>query len=447
MTDTLLAVVPIVRTTFDVALASQVIEQVRAALPALGVRVIWSDAPITTLEEAEQTARQFAQQSPDLLLVLQATFADSSMVMAFARQIDAPIVLWAVPEAHTGGRLRLNSLCGINLGAHALRRAGISYHTLYDAPDSELALKKLSVLLKAAYTYRRLRTAKVGRVGEHPVGFDTCAFDAEALKARMGLEIVPIDLREQVFAPSRAVESAAVDAVASELGSRVAGLDSLDSAATRGTLSAYVTLREIAAQQSLDGLAVRCWPEFFTELGCAACGAMSMLSDGGTPCSCEADVNGTITQLMLQWLSGEPAFGSDVVSVDDETDSLVLWHCGLAPLSMADPETTPGVTIHSNRKLPLLMEFSLKPGAVTVARLSEATGEYRLVVGSGEIVRGKKSFSGTTGLLHMRRPARDVLNTILSEGLEHHIAITYGDHADALLTLAQMLNFPVLRLE
>ena len=186
--------------------------------------------------------------------------------------------------------------------------------------------------------------------------------------------------------------------------------------------------------------------QFFTNLGCAACGAMSLLSDEGTPCSCEADVNGTITQLILQWISGEPAFGTDMVSVDLEEDVVVVWHCGLAPLSMADPSVRPRGTIHSNRKLPLLMEFSLKPGRVTVARLSEANGEYRLVVGGGEVLQAPPSFTGTSGVLRFDRPAAQVLDIILSQGLEHHLSLTYGDYVPALLALAKMLDVPVLHL-
>jgi len=211
-------------------------------------------------------------------------------------------------------------------------------------------------------------------------------------------------------------------------------------------LSVYAALQRLAQQQGLGGFAVRCWPEFFTEMGCAACGAMSMLSDELIPCSCEADVNGTITQMILQSISEEPAFGSDIVSLDEDREALVIWHCGLAPLSMADPEEPRGVTIHSNRRLPLLFEFSLKPGLVTVARLTEASGEYKLVIGRGEIIRGPKSFSGTSGLLKFDRPAREVLDMILTEGLEHHISITYGDYADVLIAFTKLLNIPILQL-
>jgi L-fucose isomerase-like protein len=92
------------------------------------------------------------------------------------------------------------------------------------------------------------------------------------------------------------------------------------------------------------------------------------------------------------------------------------------------------------------MEFPLKPGRVTVARLSEATGSFRLVVGAGEMVPAPPSFSGTSGVLQFDRPAADVLDTILGEGLEHHLSITYGDYGPALLALAEMLEIPVLRL-
>jgi L-fucose isomerase-like protein len=171
-----------------------------------------------------------------------------------------------------------------------------------------------------------------------------------------------------------------------------------------------------------------------------------MLSDEFIPCSCEADVNGTITQMILQSISGQQAFGTDLVSMDKERDAVVVWHCGLAPLSMADPDQPAGVTIHSNRKLPLLFEFTLKPGRVTIARLTESSGEYRLVLGSGEVVRGPKSFSGTSGLIKFDSPAPEVLDVILGEGLEHHISLTYGDHVPALLAFAEMMDLPVLQL-
>ena len=439
--------VPLARTTFDIALATEMTEAARAVLDAAGFTLIGPDDLVTSVEAAREAAQALQATPPDLLLVFQATFADSTMVMALAEASDAPLLLWAVPEARTGGRLRLNSLCGINLGAHALKRRGLRYDYVYAAPDDPAALEQVRPLVGAGRVRRLLRQARIGRVGEHPGGFDSCKLDVEALKTRFGLEIVQLRLPE-IFEEVKAASDAEINAVLDRLRARLAALEELDQPALRRTLGTYLTLRRYAEQENLHGLAVRCWPEFFTELGCAACGAMSMLSDERIPCSCEADINGTITQLMLQWLSGKPAFGTDMVSFEIENNLAVIWHCGLAPLAMADPEFAARGTIHSNRQLPLLMEFPLKPGRVTIARLSEAPGEghYQLVVGGGEMVRAPMSFSGTSGVLRFDNGAQTALDTIMEEGLEHHISLTYGDHVPALLALAEMLRLPVVRL-
>jgi L-fucose isomerase-like protein len=162
------------------------------------------------------------------------------------------------------------------------------------------------------------------------------------------------------------------------------------------------------------------------------------------PCSCEADINGTLTQLLLQWLSGSPAFGTDMVGVDTERNRIALWHCGLAPLSMADPAVQPHGGIHSNRRVPLVMEFPLKPGRVTIARLSQASGELRLVLGKGEMLALPPPFSGTSGILRFEKPARQIFDTLMQEGLEHHISLVYGDYLPALEAFARLTGLPTL---
>jgi L-fucose isomerase-like protein len=437
--------VPIARTTFDMALAEQVTRAAHAQLVHAGFEVAGPSAPATTAEAVRALLGGF-ESAPDAVILFQATFADSSMALEVARAVQAPLLLWAVPEAHTGERLRLNALCGINLAAHALMRAGLRYQHIYAAPGDEAVIRKADALARAGRVRRALRGMRIGRVGERPAGFETCDYDAAALRRTLGIDVVPVAL-ETAFTAARQADTAAVAEARASLAQRVSGLDALDQGALNGTLSVYTALRDMAARDRLGGLAVRCWPEFFTDLGCAACGALALLNDEQTPCGCEADVHGTITQLILQSLSGGPAFGTDLVSLDSARDGVVVWHCGQAPLALADPEAVPSGTIHSNRRLPLLLQFPLKPGPVTVARLSAtANGGLRLVVGRGEMLRAPLSFSGTSGVLRFEQPAAAVLDTMLSEGLEHHVALTYGDHVAALLALADMLALPVLRL-
>jgi len=435
--------IPIARPTFDVPLAEEKTAQVRAALTDAGFDLTGPDALVMNADDVNAAIAMLQAAPPALLLLLQSSFADSTMALQIAEAIDRPLLLWALPEERVGGRLRLNSFCGINLAGHGLTRAGYRYDYIYADPDDAAALDKVRTLATAAEVRLKLQSARVGRIGENPAGFDTCLVDADGLRETLGLEVVQVEL-DTVFEQARTAQPEAVAAARERVQAAVAGVDAMDQTATDGTLSTYVTLRAMADHDKLDGVAVRCWPEFFTDLGCSACGGMSMLSDEMTPASCEADVNGTITQMMLQWISGEPAFGTDLVSFDVDEDIAVLWHCGLAPLSMADPDVQPEAALHSNRKMPLLMQFPLKPGRVTMARLSEASGEFRMVIAGGEMIKAPPAFTGTSGTVRFDSGAAAVMDAIMQEGLEHHLSLTYGDHTAVLEALAHMLNIPVL---
>ncbi|MCL4877570.1 MAG: L-fucose/L-arabinose isomerase family protein [Anaerolineae bacterium] len=439
--------VPIARPTFDVEFAQNMTNRARARLAEAGFELIETDGLVMSLEDAQAAAAGISAESPDLLLVFHASFADSTMMMCLAEWVDCPLLMWAVPEERTGARLRLNSLCGLNLAAHALTRKGYLYDYIYALPESDEAIEKIKTVALAASVGMKLQGTQIGRLGENPTGFETCIPNYDLLKNRLGVTVVQYDLMtfiDQVeqhrSSPGSFVE------VAHKLEAQLENYSELDQTATHGTLATFVTLRELAAKDKLSGFAVRCWPEFFTEMGCAACGAMSLMNQDRIPCGCEADVNGTITHLILQWVSGEPAFNSDIVDFDLGENTAVLWHCGQAPLSMADPARPVRGTIHSNRKLPLLMEFTLKPGRVTLARLSETAGDFRLVIGSGEIITAPPSFSGTSGVIRFDRPAKDVLDILIREGLEHHVALAYGNHVSVLETLARQLDLPILYL-
>jgi len=445
-----IAFFPLLRTTFDVVFAQQMIDAVRKNLLRAGFMLIEPEQPIKDLDDAARAAKWVADQSIDTMLIFQATFADSTMVSTLAAAAKAPVFLWAVPETWTGGRLRLNSLCGINLAGHALTRQGRKYYYGYGLPQDEDVLKKLKIVSRAGAVMRKLNSAKLGVVGEHPDGFDSCHLDAEALRDAFGIQVECIPLAE-IFDRARGIPEDAVVPVRNALDQHLDNLATLDQKPLMGTLRVYLALREVAEEKKLEGLAVRCWPEFFTEMGCAACGAMSMLSDGfgnkmPVPCSCEADINGTVTQLILQYLSGEPSFGTDIVGIDTVKDQIALWHCGLAPLTMADPDFQPQGTIHSNRQLPLLMDFTLKPGRVTIARVSQTTGDFRFVFGSGMMLLEPKPFSGTAGTLRLDCSAQSFLDALIHGGLEHHISMTYGQYLPELSIIADWIGLPIINL-
>ena len=60
--------------------------------------------------------------------------------------------------------------------------------------------------------------------------------------------------------------------------------------------------------------------------------------------------------------------------------------------SMADRKIKAG--IHSNRLKPLLHEFALKAGVITIFRISKTRNKLIFFVQKAKILKRKKSFSG-----------------------------------------------------
>ncbi len=455
-----LGVIALARPTFDVPFAEATAARAFARLDALGVESI---GPRDLKFDADATKAAIADLKSaevDAVLVLQVTFTDATMTVALAEDLAVPPIFWAFPEPRTGGRLRLNSLCGVNLAAHALSRRWPANpcNFLNCDPDSPRlpaalarALGSLAVSApaldapvptpaergRAAAAAETLRHQRIGVIGAHPDGFDTCAYDHRTLAALTGVEAETVAL-PALFDAARTVPAAAVTATRARVDAMVPNLAEQEAEPLDKSLRSYRALTDTAAARRFDGVAVRCWPEFFTDYGGAACGAMALLNEDGIPAACEADAYGTVTNLALKAVADQAVFLADLVDIDAEGDTGVLWHCGLAPYAMRDPEAAATATVHSNRRKPLLFEFPLAPGRVTLARLSQSKGRTRMVVGGAEMLRAPKSFSGTSGVVRFDRPAAEVLDRIVAEGLEHHYCFAYGDHGGPLVALAEL---------
>lgn len=293
--------------------------------------------------------------------------------------------MWSFPEPRQGGRLRLNSLCGINLAGHALGRSEIRYDYIHKNSDNATAVEEILSIAQANSIVNKLKNTKIGVVGEYPTGFDTCSFDKDRVSKQFGVQVDQLPLN-QFLEDTKKIPDEETEVVYKKLENQVNNLSEMEEEPLRKSLKVYSNLKKIAGEKGYQGLAVRCWPEFFTDYGCAACGAMAMMNEDEIPCGCEADMFGTMSTLVLQWLGNKPAFMADLVDVSVEDNTAVLWHCGLAPISMADPEGEVKATIHTNRKKPLLYEFTLKPGFVTIARFSQSQNQIRLVLGGAEVV-------------------------------------------------------------
>ena len=175
------------RLTFDGEYAREVMQRTRTALAGMeNVELVCPDDLTVEEEDAEAAAELFNREKVDVVVVQYGTFSLGSLMPLFADRLSVPIVVWGVPEPSFGGKLRINSLCGVNMNAHTLMRLGRKYETLFCNPEEGPA--ELDRLFRVLHCLRRLRHVRLGLVGYRVPGFYTS--NCDELDLRVGDQIV-----------------------------------------------------------------------------------------------------------------------------------------------------------------------------------------------------------------------------------------------------------------
>lgn len=452
------AFVAVGRSTFDVASGVDLCAAALDSVRQLSPHVQGSAHIHLTAEEVAETAATWAER-PEVVVVAFGTFADATLALSAVEGAaeGAVVVLWSFPEQRLGQRLRRNSLCGANLAAFSFGLRGLAPTGVHGTPTDPTVSEDIRAAIKgrdehspahrqadyftaaehaeATETAHRLAGAHIGIVGDAPPGFEPCELVDDPLPIGTTFQRMPIS---HLFEVAERVETPVT------LPHGMAGIEKLEPVATGRSLQLREALSSLADQHDWDAIALRCWPECFTHWGGAACGPLSMLSESGLPAACEADAFGALTLLMLSEITKRPAFLADLVDFDVVDNTAVLWHCGVAPASMADPSRPVEAGEHPNRNMPLTMNFGLRPGPVTIARLSRSRNKLRLVVGAGEIKTAPRPFTGTSGVITMDSSVQQFHRVLISEGLEHHFGVSYGDHRRAVQALGHLWELEVI---
>ncbi|MGB1804539.1 MAG: hypothetical protein ACPHLM_01695 [Candidatus Pseudothioglobus sp.] len=450
------------RETFDVEYAESKFEKAKSLLLSLVPDAMGFDSLITNDAIADDALAFFNDYDFDKVFLFQTTFTDAKFLLNFANAINKPICIVSFPEPRTGGRLRLNSICGLNLAMHSLLKNSITPEFVImeeDETENEMLFSNfinnqnsskdtswnLATISdpQADFDYS-IDKQTIGIIGTRPEGFDTCDYDSNEVTSKLNVSLVDLEL-EDLFDEAKGIEVETIVKTKNKVSNYLAGTEELVQEEFDKSLSIFHGLENLKDKHNLDAFAIRCWPETFTEYGCASCGPMAMMNEKKVSCACEADVLGGISCNILNQMNNNPSLLVDIVDVDKSDNSLVFWHCGLAPISMAK-EGTARSGIHSNRKKPLLHDFSLKEGKITIFRVSKAKGKLQFFVMNGEVLDRPNSFSGTSGVINLGDDSAHKLEQMFKGGLEHHVAFTYGDISDKLIHFGQQMNIPTYTL-
>lgn len=102
----------------------------------------------------------------------------------------------------------------------------------------------------------------------------------------------------------------------------------------------------------------------------------------------ESDVTGGITQLITYWLTGVPYFNGDLSAIFPEQNVIQLWYCGAPSSKLATSLQDIHIRNHAQVGVSVEVEFPLKPGRVTLAKLTRPIGgRYSMLIATGNALQ------------------------------------------------------------
>lgn len=204
----------------------------------------------------------------------------------------------------------------------------------------------------------------------------------------------------------------------------------------------YLAIKKLLEEEKASAITINCLGLFRQgALPAYPCLAFSRLNDEGLTGVCEADLDSTLTQLIVGYIAKKPGFVSDPV-IDTATNTVIHAHC-VAATRMDGPANEPAPYIvrshledDKGASLQVLMRVGQK---VTVAKL---VGLNTMLISTGEIIASPDVDRGCRTKITTKVPnARKVLDN-WSGGL--HRVIFYGDWVEDVINLGKLLSYDVL---
>jgi len=431
-----LGVVCLARTTFDYNAAGELWAKIRKDIQALeNVRIVAPGELIFEIDDAKKAAREIAAAGVDGLVIISGTFHLGHLALELVKSVHAPVLLWGLPELpYNGGKIRLNSVCGVNLNASNLYKAGVRNYSVTIGADIDTnwvdAIRVLKVLSRS----------HIGILGYRAHGFFNLSVADLTLYSQTGILLDHYELSEVWNSPAR---EDAIQARSDQL-RKIFDVSGITEEQLRKVAALAVKLQGFLDRNALDALAIRCWPEFAAEYGISPCAAMSLLQSEHRILACEGDVEGGLSMLMHRAVGAETPFLFDFSQVDFEQDFALFWHCGVAPCNLWDGRCVRSLDTYFAGGKGVTADFVLKEGELSVLRLDSAEGKYRVFLQSAKAVPMEKELKGTYLKAKFGEPVKRVLDKVIQHGVAHHASVVYGNYIEPFRIAAKIAGWEVI---
>jgi len=395
---------------------------------------------LSDYETASRLIDVLTKNKVKILIINVAAWFEAGITLRLIRELkNTTFIFWAF-----GNYNQTLTLTGLIESTSTLVKTGYkNFFTVIGSPESKEIKRELSSTLEASKIYRLLEYLNIGMIGSNCPGMIDSTFDEISLRKKIGCNLRHFDLSELIKIYDNISDSGITEEIKS-LKSNIKKISVTENDLVPNILL-YRALKKMINRHELDAFAIRCWPELKSNLfdyNATPCFALSKLADEGIIGACEADISSAITMLVLRYFTDTPPVNLDYNTVNTETNSITLWHCGANAMSLAKSCSSITFSRPTNGGLMELdcgmsVEFTLREGTVTLAKITRNFD--KMLISTGKIINPNKVYRGGICEVVLDTDVSEYFSNIIREGIEHHICVVYGDIKRELIKMGNIL--------
>lgn len=408
-----------------------------------GIEVVYTD-PVSTLKEANRAIEDLSKEKIDFLILCIASWIESPMVMAVAREFShKPILLWGLGGyTQNGSLISPASQAGTSSLREPFEAIGLKFKYIYDWPDSPMNLDKVESFAQVVQAVKKLAHARVGMMGYADMGLYVTMFDGLSLRGKIGPEVEVFDMLE-ITQKMQKVREEDISSLLEKMRQEWEFTSEVQDEILAKAARIYFAFKERIKEGGYEAISIKCVEGMKKYMNFPPCMILTLLADE-IPAICEDDALGSVSQLIVKYLTEQPA--PYVEMYEFMKDRILVGVCGFVPPGVVEGKVrVSGYGGWGGSSVGVMNVSQMRTGKVTLMRLFSRGDQYKMHILSGKGVAPRKWEE-----LGWKPPAPHFpsLEVILDTPVEEfaqkvtsqHYLVAYGDHREKLEDLCKILN-------
>ena len=371
--------------------------------------------------------------------------ADAEKLLQADNEVDGYLAYmiggWALAAETIAGSGRPTIFAGDLFGASgeilvsyaAARRKGLKVISVSSSRFDDVVQA-----VKCFECMKKLRRSTILLVGRPP------AEDSKAIEKEFGAKVLPISF-EQI---NQAYGKADPTEVQKWADCWISGAEKVvepSRADIEKSAALYLAMCELMHQHNAQAITVNCLGGVYGgRMGAYPCLGFRQLNDDGRVGGCEADLQSTITMLLMSYLVGRPGYISDPV-IDTATNRVIYLHC-VAPTKVFGPEGESNpyhIRSHAEDRKGAAIRSLMPLGHLTTTLKFSPTTRQVILHQAKTVTNVDDDKSCRTKLAAEVQGDIDKLWTEWDRWGWHRVTF-YGDHKRAVEQVSALLGFRVV---